>query len=86
MTEYTFALVVHTSSLSDEEILDAADALGDAGCLDASIRGHEDGMELVFDREAASLQEAISSAVADTERAGFRVAKIEMERESILPS
>jgi hypothetical protein len=59
------------------------DALGNAGCTDASIRGHVDGMELLFERAAESLQAAISSAIADVERAGYRVSKVELEREAI---
>jgi hypothetical protein len=69
--------------MTHDEILDATDALGNAGCTDASIRGHADGMELLFERAAGSLQEAISSAISDVERVGYRVSKIEMEREAI---
>jgi hypothetical protein len=83
MPDYRFSVIVATVSMTHEEILDATDALGDAGCTDASIRGHTDGMELLFERAAGSLQEAISSAISDVERAGYRVSKIEMEREAI---
>jgi hypothetical protein len=69
--------------MSHDEILDATDSLGSADCTDASIRGHADGMELLFERAGISLQAAIASAIADVERAGFRVAKVEMEREAI---
>jgi hypothetical protein len=57
--------------------------LGNAGCTDASIRGHADGIELLFERAADSLQAAISSAITDVELAGYRVSKVELERESI---
>ena len=83
MPEYRFSLIVPTSPMTHEEFLDAADSLGHAGCTDASLRGHTTGMELLFDRTADSLQTAISSAIADVERAGYRVSKVEMERESI---
>jgi hypothetical protein len=83
MPQFRFSLVVAAPSMSHEEILDATDALGEAGCTDASIRGHADGMELLFDRKASSLQKAISSAIADIESAGFRVTRVEMEREAI---
>jgi len=83
MREYHFALIVAASPKSDQEILDATDALGEAGCTDASIRGHAEGMEVLFDRTAASLQAAISSAIAEVERPGFRVVRLEMEREAI---
>jgi hypothetical protein len=69
--------------MTPADILDATDALGDAGCLDASIRGHADGMELLFERAADSMQTAISSAVSDVERAGYQVSKVQMEREAI---
>jgi len=83
MTEYRFSLIVPVAALTHEEILDATDALGNSGCTDASIRGHAEGMELLFERAADSLQAAISSAIADVERAGYRVTKVEMEREAI---
>ena len=69
---------------TQEAILEAADALGDAGCTDASIRGHVDGMELLFERTADSLQRAIVSAIADVERAGYRVSRVELERDDAL--
>ena len=84
MPDYRFSVIVPASPMTEEEILDAADAVGHAGCGDASIRGHAIGMELLFERTADSLQAAISSAISDVERAGYRVSKVEMERESIL--
>ena len=83
MREYHFALIVAASPKGDEEILDATDALGEAGCTDASIRGHAEGMEVLFDRTAPSLQAAISSAIAAVEPAGFTVLRLEMVREAI---
>jgi hypothetical protein len=83
MPKYCFAVIVATPPLSPEEILDATDALGEAGCLDASIRGHVEGMELLFEREADSLQDALTSAVSAVESAGYRVLRVEMEREAI---
>jgi hypothetical protein len=83
MTYYRFSLMVPTPTMSHDQILDATDALGTQGCSDASIRGHADGMELMFEREAESLEAAISSAINDVEQAGYRVQKVEMEREAI---
>ena len=83
MSNYRFAVIVAASPMTQQEILDVADALGNTGCTDASLRGHVDGMELLFERSADSLQAAISSAITDVERAGFRVSKVELERESI---
>jgi hypothetical protein len=79
MVDYQFSVIVPTSPMAYEDILDATDAIGNAGCTDASIRGHADGMEILFERTAESLQAAIS----DVEGAGYRVSKVEMEREFI---
>ena len=83
MTDYQFSVIIPTLPMTPEEMLDTADALGNAGCTDASVRGHVDGIELLFERPAESLQEAIASAILDVERAGYRVSKVEMEREAI---
>ncbi len=83
MVDYQFSIIVPASPMTHDEILDATDALGNAGCTDASIRGHADGVELLFERSANSLQAAISSAISDVERAGYRVSRVEMEREAI---
>jgi hypothetical protein len=83
MSSYQFSIIVPAAEMSHEEILNVTDALGDAGCTDASIRGHAEGMELLFQRTADSLQSAIASAVADVERAGLQVSKVEMQRECI---
>ena len=83
MTDYRFSVIIAAGRLTQDEILDATDALGNAGCTDASIRGHSDGMELLFERSGQSLEAAISSAISDVERAGFRVSKVELEREAI---
>jgi hypothetical protein len=83
MTNYRFAVIVPCGTLTHEAILDVTDALGSAGCTDASIRGHADGMELLFERAAGSLEAAISSAISNVELAGFRVSRVEMDREAL---
>ncbi|MBI2431489.1 MAG: hypothetical protein HYV26_01315 [Candidatus Hydrogenedentes bacterium] len=83
MNDFQFSLIIPASTMTQDEILDATDALGNAGCTDASIRGHAEGIELLFERTAESLQAAIASAISDVERAGYRVARAEMEREAI---
>jgi hypothetical protein len=54
MTAYQFSVIIPTVPMTPEEILDTTDVLGDAGCTDASIRGHADGIELLFERTAES--------------------------------
>ncbi len=83
MFDYRFSVIVPTPQMTHDEILNATDALGNAGCTDASIRGHAEGIELLFERAGDSLQTAISSAIKDVERAGFRVSRVELEREAI---
>ena len=83
MSEFDFSLIVAVPPMSFEQILDATDALGEAGCTDALIRGHPTGMELLFSRTAKSLQAAISSAVTAVEKAGYSVVRVELEREAI---
>lgn len=83
MPSYDFALIIATGKLSHKKILDATDALGEAGCRDGSLCGHAEGMEIMFTRSARSLQAAISSAISDVEGAGFRVKRVELEREAI---
>lgn len=83
MSGYRFSVIVPMPQMSHDEILDATDAFGNAGCTDASIRGHTEGLELLFERNASSLDSAVSSAVSDVECAGYRVSRVEMEREAI---
>jgi hypothetical protein len=83
MSDYRFSLIVPGAKLTPDQILDVTDAFGNAGFTDVSIRGHVDGFELLFDRAGESLQAAITSAISEVERVGYRVGKVEMEREAI---
>jgi hypothetical protein len=87
MTEFQFRLIISGPFhplVTDEELLDATDALGEAGCDDASVSVHARGLELEFDRQHQSLHEAIVSAIHDVEKAGYRVECVEMERDSLI--
>jgi hypothetical protein len=64
----------------DELTVALTDALYVAGCDDCTPGSVGPIVYLRFDREAGSLGEAIGSAIADVERAGFAVAKIEIAR------
>jgi hypothetical protein len=74
---YAFTVI-----LADVDRLTVAltNALYEAGCDDCTPSSVGPIISLAFDREAGSLGEAIGSAVADVERAGFAVAKIEVAR------
>lgn len=84
MTSCQSSVIIDISLQKETAILDIADALGHAGCLDASICGHSEGIEAVFDRDATPLQEAIHSAVMAIEGVGFQVKRVELEREHII--
>ena len=58
---------------------DRADRLFAAGCVDGTPTGCDGVAWIHFDREAASLEEAIVSAVTQVQTAGFTVAKVELD-------
>jgi hypothetical protein len=63
----------------DEITPELADALYEAGCDDGTV-GSSCGLATVsFAREAPSLQEAIRSAIADIQRAGYGVDCVQIE-------
>lgn len=80
---YSFSVIIPNGELSHDTILDATDALRQMGCTDASLQGHPLGFAVTFDRTAGSLQAAIAAAIFDVEGAGFRVLRVEIEREMI---
>lgn len=74
MRSYEFTLIVDGPDLQDGEHLDA---LFESGCDDALV-GRSHGVQyLDFDRDAASLQDAILSAIANVESVdGVEVVRI----------
>ena len=83
MTEYRFRVVINHQVISDEEILGLADKLAAAGCDDGHLAGHDEGIEVVFDRVANSRDEAKLSAVAQIEQCDLIVKRVELDREAI---
>ena len=76
MKTYGFDVILKgVSEVSDE----AADALFEAGCDDATPSSTDGVARVHFDREAPSLEEAIRSAVAQVQSAGFTVSRVEMD-------
>ncbi|WP_423924786.1 helix-turn-helix transcriptional regulator [Candidatus Palauibacter sp.] len=74
MTTHSFTLIVEGVDINDPDVFDA---LYEAGCDDATI-GVTNGIPVMdFDREAASFNEAILSAIADAESVeSLRVVRI----------
>ena len=75
MDTYTFTLILDAAPEQVEGPL--ADALFEAGCDDALLGSAEGVVHLDFDRETASLVEAISSAIRQVESTGVRVLRLE---------
>ena len=77
MREHAFTLVI------EGDVEAKIDYLFEAGCDDATFRS-VDGVRLAdFDREAATLEQAVSSAVSGVESVpGLRVRRVEGPREA----
>jgi hypothetical protein len=80
MKLYAFDVVLKDIS---EVTDDLANRLFTAGCEDSTPSSCNGVAWVHFDREADSLEEAIRSAVEQVQRAGLRVAKVEVEVEAV---
>jgi len=79
MTMYAFDVVLKdVAEVTDEQ----ADVLFAAGCDDGTPASCNGMAWIHFDREASSLEEAISLAVAQVQAAGFGVSKVELDADS----
>lgn len=80
MATYEFQLILgNVTSMSDE----IADALFEAGCDDGTPFSSEGTAAIGFSREAESMEQAIRSAIAAVNKAGFVVARAEPSDEPI---
>ncbi len=73
----SFSFFVGVSGIDVSEVHPYEDALLAAGCDDALILVVNGELRLDFDREAASYDEAVRSAILDVEKAGGIVAYVE---------
>lgn len=79
MKTYEFDVILkEVSEVTDDQ----ADALFAAGCDDGTPTCCNGLAWIHFDRAAASLEEAIRSAIAQVQSAGFGVAKVELDASS----
>jgi hypothetical protein len=77
MTKFEFTLFLGgLTEITD----DAANALFEAGCNDASPASCDGVVWITFHREADTLDAAVRSAMADVQKAGFEVERLEIER------
>ena len=76
MKTYEFDVILKDiSEITDDQ----ADALFSAGCDDATPACSGGLAWLHFDREAASLEEAIRTAITQVQAAGLRASKVELD-------
>jgi hypothetical protein len=72
---YDFTLVLAgLAEVTDDQ----GDELFEAGCDDGTIVSRNGHVFIDFTRESSSLEDAINSAAADVERAGFQVDHVEV--------
>jgi hypothetical protein len=76
MKTYEFDVILKgVSEITDDQ----ADILFAKGCEDGTPASRNGVAWIHFDREALSLEEAIRSAVAQVQSAGFTVSKVELD-------
>ncbi len=76
MRSYSFTLILAGVDVLTPEMGDALERSG----IDDAVMGSSGGIvTLGFDREAGSLGEAVGSAITQVEKAGYKVAKVEVE-------
>ena len=78
---YEFTVV-----LANQDVMtpDMAESLYVAGCDDDHPWSSEGVAAVTFDREADRLESAIHSAVADVQKAGYTVKRVQIEEDSPL--
>jgi hypothetical protein len=80
MHKYDFTLILGAPlELTD----DIADTLFAAGCDDGTPGTCNGVFSIDFHRAAASLEEAIRSAIENVRTAGYEVARVEIEAEAV---
>lgn len=81
MTCWEFTLILRDVVEMTDSL---ANALYDAGCDDATVGSSSGVARVSFSREAATLQDAIQSAVRDVRQAGCEIARVEIERDELV--
>lgn len=79
-TTKTFSFTLSLATVT-ELTVEMADAQFEAGCDDSTPSSREGVVSVDFDREAESLGDTIGSAIKDVMRAGFAVARVDVEQQ-----
>ena len=80
MTKYSFTLILKGEPELTEEI---ADDLFENGCDDGTPGTSSGEFSIDFHRQAPSLEQAITSAIANVKSAGYEVERVEIEAEAM---
>ena len=80
MKTYEFTLLLAEVAVMTPEL---ANRLFEAGCADGSPFSGDGVAAIGFDRKARSLEAAITSAIADVEKAGVTVCGVQLGSEEI---
>lgn len=80
MRTYHFTIILAAVDVLTE---DMAEAIFAAGCDDCSPGSGGGIVHVRFHRQAKSLELALSSAMADVNKAGYSVAKVEFDHEEL---
>ena len=78
--QYDFTLVLSPGTELTDELVEA---LYEAGCDDGSPGSRAGVVWVTLHREAESLEQAIRSGIADVQKAGCHVARVEIEPEDL---
>jgi hypothetical protein len=77
--KYEFSLILTATDITDDDV----EKLFESGCDDGSVLSRGEVTMIQFDRESATLDEALVSAIRDVESAGLAVARVEIERHEV---
>ena len=77
---WRFTLHLRGVDVMTEEL---ANRIYEAGCDDSSPSSSNGRVEICFDRESGTLQEAIRSAVTDVGKAGLTIDRVEIDSEEM---
>jgi len=80
MRTYEFVVTLAEGTEHSDELVEA---LYEAGCDDGSVWSSAAVVQIGFTRRAESLEEAIRSAVADLQKAGCTVVRVQIEPEAL---
>ena len=81
MTCWEFTLILRDCAEMTDSL---ANTLYDAGCDDATAGSSCGVARVSFSREAATLQDAIQSAVRDVRQAGCEIERVEIEHDELV--